>query len=65
MDIIVWSEGFYYLMEIKYDFNFAVLDFFEYCDALREAMATYNDEINRWVMKDGRHFFGCIANENY
>lgn len=65
MDLIVWSEGAYYLMKIDYLFDFTVLDFFEYCDAFRNAMATYNDEINRWVMKDGRHFFGCIANENY
>ena len=62
MDIIVWSEGTYYLMKIDYLFDFTVLDFFEYCDSFRQAMATYNDEINRWVMKDGRHFFGCVAN---
>ena len=52
-------------MKIDYLFDFNVLNFFEYCDSFRQALATYNDEINRWVMKDGRHFFGCVANENY
>jgi len=65
MDIIVFSDGLYQLVTLNYKFDFAALDFFDYCDAFREALAVYNDELNRWVMKDGSHFFGCIANENY
>ena len=62
MDIIVLHEGMYSLIILNYDFNFEILDCFEYCDAFREAMSTYKDEINRWVMRDGRYFFGCMCN---
>ena len=61
MDIIVLHEGMYNLITLNYDFNFEILDCFEYCDAFREAMSTYKEEINRWVMKDGRYFFGCMC----
>ena len=62
MDIIVLQDGIYSLIKLNYDFNFQIMDCFEYCDAFREAMSTYKDEINRWVMKDGRYFFGCMCN---
>ena len=62
MDIIVLHEGMYSLITLNYDFNFKILDCFEYCDVFREAMSTYKDEINRWVMRDGRYFFGCMCN---
>ena len=61
MDIIVLHEGMYNLITLNYEFNFEILDCFEYCDAFREAMSTYKDEINKWVMKDGRYFFGCMC----
>ena len=61
MDIIVLHEGMYNLITLNYDFNFEIMDCFEYCDAFREAMSTYKEEINRWVMKDGRYFFGCMC----
>ena len=62
MDIIVVHEGVYTLESLDwYTFNFKILDCFEYCDAFREAMSTYKEEINRWVMKDGRYFFGCMC----
>ena len=36
-------------------------DFYDACDILREALSTFNDEINRWIMNDGSGvFFGCI-----
>ena len=61
MDIIVLHEGMYNLITLNYDFNFEIMDCFQYCDAFREAMSTYKDEINKWVMKDGRYFFGCMC----
>ena len=27
-------------------------DFYDACDILREALSTFNDEINRWIMND-------------
>ena len=36
---------------------------FDYCDAYREKFATYLDQINKWVIKDGGGFFyGCVCN---
>lgn len=63
MDIIVFKNELYTLYPLNYDFDFTILDFFEYCDAFREAMATYNDELNRWIMNNGTGiWFGCIPN---
>lgn len=59
MDIIVLHAGMYSLVPIQYDFNFEVMNLFEYCDAFREALATFDKELNRWIMKDGKIFFGC------
>ena len=62
MDIIVFKNDLYTLYSLDYDFDFTILDFFEYCDAFREAMATFNDELNRWIMNNGTGiWFGCIA----
>ncbi len=34
----------------------------EYGDILREQMADYNDEQNRWILKDGRgDWFGVMC----
>ena len=52
MDIIIFSNDLYTLYPVNYDFDFTIMNCFEYCDAFREAMATYNEEINRWVMKN-------------
>lgn len=65
MDLIVYSGGLFELVKLNYNFNFAVMDLFEYCDAFREALAVYNNDLNTWIMKDGSHFIGCVANENY
>jgi hypothetical protein len=62
MDIIVLHENIYSLITLNYDFNFEIMNCFDYCDAFREAMSTYKEEINKWVMKDGRYFFGCMCN---
>ena len=62
MDIILLHDAIYTLVTLKYDLDCNVMNFFEYCDAFREAMATFDEELNRWVMKNGKIFFGCIAN---
>ena len=34
----------------------------DYGDILREQLAVYNDEENRWILKDGRgDFFGVMC----
>ena len=76
MDLILYSDGLFELVKLNYNFNFAVMDLFEYCDAFREALAVYNYDLNTWIMKkllklpqlqmkNGSHFIGCVANENY
>ena len=62
MDIILLHDGIYTLVPLNYDFDFTVMNFFEYCDAFREAMATFDEELNRWITKNGQIFFGCLAN---
>ena len=59
MDIIILHNGMYSLVPLQYDFNFEIMNFFEYCNAFREAMAVFDEELNRWVMKNGKVFFGC------
>lgn len=37
------------------------IDFWDYCDIFRQALSTFNDELNRFIMNDGSGvFFGCI-----
>jgi len=61
LDIIVLHEGIYSLITLDYEFNFEIMDCIEYCNAFREAMSDYKDELNKWVMRDGRYFFGCMC----
>ena len=60
MHIIVLNNGKYIVKKpthgVHPDFGF-----YDACDILREALSTFNDEINRWIMNDGSGvFFGCI-----
>ena len=58
MDIIILQDGLYQLIQVA-EF---VPDCFDSCDEYREKFATYLDQINKWVMKDGGFFYGCICN---
>ena len=60
MHIIVLKDG-KYLVKKPMHLPNPEFDFFDACDILREALSTFNDEINRWIMNDGSGvFFGCI-----
>ena len=62
MDIIVFANELYTLYPVKYDFDFSVMDCFDYCDAFREAMATFDEKMNKWIMNNGSGvWFGCIC----
>ena len=53
-----WSIGLYQLIQVAE----SVPDCFEYCDMYREQFATYLDQINKWIIKDGGGvFYGCIC----
>jgi len=58
LDIIILQDGLYHLIKVAE----SVPDCFNYCDVYREQFATYLDQINKWVMKDGGIFYGCICN---
>ena len=59
MDIIILQDGLYQLIKVTE----SVPDCFNSCDMYREQFATYLNQINKWVMKDGGGFFyGCICN---
>ena len=53
MIYVMNAEGL--IIKIPMEFNRAVtlLDCSGYADAHREAVATFNDELNRWIMNDG------------
>ena len=61
MEVIIFQNELYTLYPIKYDFDFTILNCFEYCDAFREAFAKFDDNLNRWITKDGGVWFGCIC----
>lgn len=61
MDIIVFANDLYSLYPINYDFDFSKWDFYDYCDMVREAVATFDNESNKWIMNNGTGiWFGCI-----
>ena len=60
MHLIVLQNGKYLVVEPKHKVD-PMFDLFDACDILREALSTYYEEINRWIMNDGSgFFFGCI-----
>ena len=67
MDIIILQDALYHLYPVtKAMFVGAVrpeiVDCFSLCDILREKLAVYLSEENRYVMHNGwGDFFGCIC----
>jgi len=67
MDLIILTDGLYYLVPVTKTMVedvklFAEVDCFELCDILRIKLTTYNEFINAHIMNDGSgDFFGCIC----
>ena len=38
-----------------------IINCFQLIDDIRENIATYNDETNKWLLKDGRQFIGGMC----
>ena len=38
-----------------------IINCFQLIDDVRENIATYNDETNKWLLKDGRQFIGGMC----
>tara|TARA_Y100001937_G_C6848150_1_gene210860 strand:- start:265 stop:459 length:195 start_codon:yes stop_codon:yes gene_type:complete len=64
MDIIISSDGLYYLIEVTKEmvegetFN----NCSDLCDIMRKKLATYHEDINKYLLKNGSVFFGCVCN---
>tara|TARA_R100001244_G_scaffold25177_3_gene25775 strand:- start:57 stop:251 length:195 start_codon:yes stop_codon:yes gene_type:complete len=64
VDLIILQEGLYYLIEVTKEMvdGEVFKNCFDLCDIIREKLTNYNEEINRYLLKDGSVFFGCICN---
>ena len=64
MDLIILHEGLYYLIEVTKEMvdGEVFKNCFDLCDIIREKLTSYNEEINRYLLKDGSVFFGCVCN---
>ena len=63
MDLIIFNDGLYYLYPVTPELVAGEIwkDCFDLCDILRDKLTIYNSDINRYVMKNGSLFFGCIC----
>jgi len=68
MDLIILTDGMFYLVEVTKEMTkgielFAEIDCFDLCDILRLKLTTYADyPINAHMMNDGSgDFYGCIC----
>ena len=68
MDLIVLTDGMYYLVPVTKETTagielFSEINCFNLCDILRLKLTTYaGDPLNAYVMNDGSgDFYGCIC----
>jgi len=67
MELIIYNDGIYHLLEVTKEMTatlkiFSQVDCFNLCDVLRLHLSTYSDSLNAHVMHDGSgDLFGCIC----
>lgn len=68
MEIIILSDGLFYLVEVTKEMTKGItlvsdVNCFELCDILRIKLSTYHDApFNQHIMNDGSgDFYGCIC----
>ncbi len=63
MDLIIFQDGLFFVVPVTVDLLAGEIweDCFDLCDILRNKLTVYNSDINRYVMKNGSVFFGCIC----
>jgi hypothetical protein len=63
MDLIILHDGIYHLFPVTMEMVAGEIwkDCFDLCDILREKFSTYQDNINKHVIKEGVFFYGCIC----
>ena len=62
MNVIILSDGLYYLLPVTKDWFVGVtlpetIDLFSLCNVLRSELTTYLEHINKHVMNDGSGYF--------
>tara|TARA_R100001244_G_scaffold39218_4_gene35357 strand:- start:230 stop:424 length:195 start_codon:yes stop_codon:yes gene_type:complete len=64
VDLIILHDGLYYLIEVTKEMvdGEVFKNCFDLCDIIREKLTSYNEEIRKYLLKDGSVFFGCICN---
>jgi hypothetical protein len=68
MDVIILQDGLYHLYPVTKSWFIGVtlpetIDLLSLCDVLRNELATYLNQVNKHIMKDGSGvFYGCIQN---
>ena len=63
MDIIILHDGLYYLINVTKEMidGEVYKNCLDLCDIIRAKLAIYNDDINKYLLKDGSVFFGCVC----
>ena len=63
MDLIIFQDGLFFVVPVTVDLLAGEIwkDCFDLCDILRDKLTVYKSDINRYVMKNGSFFFGCIC----
>ena len=67
MDLIILNDGLYQLIPVTKQMLEGIeliseINCFDLCDIMRKKLATYHEDINRYLLKDGSVFFGCVCN---
>jgi hypothetical protein len=64
VDLIILHDDLYHLIEVTKEMidGEVFKNCLDLCDIIREKLTNYNEEINRYLLKDGSVFFGCICN---
>ena len=63
MDLIIFNDGLYYLVEVTKEMTegHVFKNCLDLCDIIREKLTVYHADINKHLLKDGSVFFGCVC----
>ena len=63
MDLIILHNGIYHLFPVTMEMVVGEVwkDCFDLCEILRNKLAVYQSDINKWTIGDNKFFFGCIC----
>jgi|TARA_B110000285_G_C14884339_1_gene495434 hypothetical protein len=64
LDLIILHDDLYHLIEVTKEMvdGEVFKSCFDLCDIMREKLTVYHNNINKYLLKDGSVFFGCVCN---